>query len=73
MSLPQGKEKFECVYSYMMLKLIQIMVLRTRISLFDLLYPYKISLKIPKLKSFNIKTNYRCYTNYIWEFVASVK
>ena len=26
MSLPQGKEKFECVCSYMMLKLIQIMV-----------------------------------------------
>ena len=25
-SLPQVKEKFECVYSYMMLKLIQIMV-----------------------------------------------
>ena len=37
MSLPQGKEKLECVYSYMMLKLIQIMVLRTRISLLDLL------------------------------------
>ena len=35
--LPQGKEKFECVYSYMMLKFIQIMVLRARISLFDLL------------------------------------
>ena len=72
MSLSQGKEKFERVYSYIMLKLIQIMVLRERISLFDLLYPYKIRLKIPKFKSFNVKTNYS-YTNYIWEFVASVK
>ena len=28
--------------------------------------------KVPKLKSFNIKTNYGCYTKYIWEFVANV-
>ena len=26
MSIPQGKEKFECVYSYVLLRLIQIMV-----------------------------------------------
>ena len=33
----------------------------------------KIRVKIPKLKSFNIKTNFRCYANHIWEFVANVK
>ena len=33
----------------------------------------KTLLKIPKLKSFNIKTNFRCHTNYIWEFVVNVK
>ena len=33
----------------------------------------EIRIEIPKLKSFNIKTNFRCYTNHIWEFVANVK
>ena len=33
----------------------------------------EISIKIPKLKSFNIKTNFRCYTNYIWKFFVNVK
>ena len=33
----------------------------------------EIRIKIPKLKNFNIKTNFRCYTNHIWEFVANIK
>ena len=33
----------------------------------------EIRVKIPKLKSFNMKTNFRCYTNYIWKFVVNVK
>ena len=30
-------------------------------------------IEILKLRNFNIKTNFRCYTNHIWEFVANVK
>ena len=33
----------------------------------------EIRVKIPKLKSFNMKTNFRCYTNYIWKFFVNVK
>ena len=33
----------------------------------------EIRAKIPKLKSFDMKTNFRCYTNYIWKFVINVK
>ena len=33
----------------------------------------EIKVKIPRLKNFNIKTNFRYYINYIWKFVASVK
>ena len=33
----------------------------------------EIRIKIPKLKSFSIKTNFRCYTNYIWKFFVNVK
>ena len=29
--------------------------------------------KRTKKSYFNIKTNFRCYTNHIWEFVANVK
>ena len=32
----------------------------------------EIRIEIPKLKSFNMKTNLRCYTNHIWES-ANVK
>ena len=33
----------------------------------------EIRIKISKLKSLNIKTNFRRYTNYIWKFFANVK
>ena len=33
----------------------------------------KIRVEIPKLKSFNMKSNLRCYINYIWKFVVNVK
>ena len=94
MSIPQGKEKFEFVYSYVLLKFKSWynhgIKLETRMSFFIrsalFLSTTKVSLnycvgvkekrpnnlteikiKIPKLKSFNIKTNFRCCTNQIWE------
>ena len=73
-SIPQGKEKFEFVYSYVLLKFKSWYNhgIRLEIRINDQNNLTEIKIKIPKLKSFNI-TNFRCYTNHVWEFVANVK